>query len=85
MPKQRARIRQQMSDLKALADLLGEVADRMPRRADAAGGLDRESMVMIGVALPKLTATCNALFETSSQLPPPMSTGPAARTTTRAR
>lgn len=83
MPKQRARI-QQMSDLKALADLLGEVADRMPRRADVAGGLDRESMVMIGVALPKLTATCHALFETGLQTPRPLRTSPRARTTTRA-
>jgi hypothetical protein len=82
MFKQRARI--QMSDLKALADLLGEVADRMPRRMDVARGLDRESMVMIGVALPKLTATCNALFEALSQTPRPLRTGPRARST-RAR
>jgi hypothetical protein len=49
-----------------------------------AGGLDRESMVMIGVALPKLTATCHALFETGLQTPRPLRTGPRARTTTRA-
>ena len=80
MPKHSARI-QQMSDLKALADLLGEVADRMPRRAGVTEGLDRESMMMIGVALPKLTAVCDALFETDSQILPPFSTGQRARTT----
>ena len=57
-----ARIQQQMSDLKHLADVLGELTDRLPRRAGAAT-LDAEALATIGIALPRLTATCNALFE----------------------
>jgi hypothetical protein len=63
MTRRRARIQQHMSDLKMLADLFGEVADRVPRHIAVAERLDPHTLATIGVALPELTATCNALFE----------------------
>jgi len=62
-----SRMQQHLTDLKMLADLLGGIADRLPRGADHNVGMpDGEALATMDVALPQLTATCNALFETLS-------------------
>lgn len=62
-----SRLQQHLTDLKTLADLLGGIADRLPRCTDNVGIMDPEAVATMHVALPKLTATCNALFETLNE------------------
>ena len=67
MTARSSRMQQHLTDLKMLADLLGGIADRLPRRAENVGIADQQALATMDVALPKLTATCNALFETLSE------------------
>ncbi len=60
-------IQEQMANLKVLADVLANEADRLPRSGGMPGMLCRDSMMTIRLLVPKLEATCKILLEHDSQ------------------
>jgi hypothetical protein len=67
MAEHSSRMLQHLADLKMLAELLGGIADQLPRRAGNVGIPDKQALATMDVALPRLTETCNALFDALSK------------------
>lgn len=72
-------IQEQMANLKVLAELLANEADRLPKSGGMPGMLCRDSMMTIQLLVPKLEATCKILLEHGSQSSGQSNAGKAAR------